>query len=246
MRLRADRPVVGVLQTTIASTSPRVLERREVAGVGRAGRPRTPASSRRTPTAGRGRSCPPRGTWCRASAAASSRPCGSSQWSAKPAPPTKPDPSVDHDQLAVGAVVDARQGVPRDRVVEDDAPAGRAELGEVVAPGHERADRVQHQVDAHARAGALGERFQEAAGDLALLEDVGLQVDAVARLRGWPPAPPRSTPRRSSAPRPCSRRGRASRRARPAGAGSRASRAARTGSPSPCRAATARREPAPT
>src|SRR5207245_2220580 len=94
----------------------------------------------------------------------------------------EPDPSVDDEQLAVGPVVDARQALPADRVIELDVAPGLDQGREILAGRQEAADRIEDHAHRHARGGPRGHRLQEAAGDLAALEDVGLQMDAVARL----------------------------------------------------------------
>ena len=90
--------------------------------------------------------------------------------------------AVDDKQLAVRAVVYARQGVPLERVIPANPPARVGQFFKVAIPGGEAAYGVEHDVDLDARPRALGERMDEVIGDDALLKYVGFDVDAVTRL----------------------------------------------------------------
>src|SRR5206468_3173696 len=92
------------------------------------------------------------------------------------------DLAVYDDQLAVRAVVDARQRVPLDGVIPTDAPAGVEQFLIEALPGGKAADSVEHEIDVHTRARTVGQRRDEAAGDLALLKNVSFEIDAMLRL----------------------------------------------------------------
>src|SRR5678815_3646788 len=79
----------------------------------------------------------------------------------------------------VGAIVEARQRVPADRMVEEHAPAGGGEVLEIAVPGGEAADGVHDHVDLDAGLRPLREYLEETRRELAALEYVGLDVDAV-------------------------------------------------------------------
>ena len=65
-------------------------------------------------------------------------------------------------------------------MVEGHVAAGLEERGQVSARGEEAAHGVEDDAHRHPGGRPLGQRLQEATGDLAALEDIGLEVDAVA------------------------------------------------------------------
>ncbi len=89
----------------------------------------------------------------------------------------KRDGAVDDEQLAVGAVVEPREAVPRKPVIRLDAAAGLAQRPRRRVKRAKAADRVHHDRRAHAGPRALGKRVDELLTDLAFLEDVALEVD---------------------------------------------------------------------
>src|SRR5207247_7719747 len=91
------------------------------------------------------------------------------------------DAAVDDEELAVRAVVETRQAVPHDPLIRLDATASFAERLRAAAKGAEAADGVHDDGDADAGAPTLGQRVDELLADLALLEDVALHVDRLAR-----------------------------------------------------------------
>ena len=103
-----------------------------------------------------------------------------SHWSAIPAPPIKPVSPSDDEELAVGAVVCLRPGVPVDRVIPVHLAAGSAEVIEIAVAGGEAADCVDDDADFDPGTGAFGERLKHLEGDVALEELVELEVDGVA------------------------------------------------------------------
>ena len=91
----------------------------------------------------------------------------------------KSDAAIDHREFAVSAIVVARPTVPAHLVVPLHVAAGLAQFAETIFGHGERAQGVQIQVDAHAGAGALGERGDDLVGDLAAMKDVGFEIDVV-------------------------------------------------------------------
>jgi hypothetical protein len=90
------------------------------------------------------------------------------------------NPAVDHEQLAVGAVVQAAQAVPREVLIRLHPGARRAQRLPDPPERAEAADRVHDEGHADAGARPLGERFDEPIADCTLLEDVALHVDGFA------------------------------------------------------------------
>jgi hypothetical protein len=98
-------------------------------------------------------------------------PSGFSHWSA-----------IDDQQLAVRAIVQAVEPVPRHPLVELHLAAGLAQAAQRRAESHpEAADRVEREPHFDAGARALDHRFHDHLRGLAVLEDVRLHVHG--RLR---------------------------------------------------------------
>ena len=91
------------------------------------------------------------------------------------------DRAVDDEELAVRAVVEAREGVPAQRVVPLHVDA--VALHEVDQRVRHRrgADGVEDHFHRHAGAGALRQRLREEPPDLAVPVDVELEVDGLLR-----------------------------------------------------------------
>ena len=77
------------------------------------------------------------------------------------------------------AVVELEQAVPGGRVVEGELASGVEEWAKVALADTGAAEGVEHDIDADAGAGAIGESVEIQLADLAALEDVGLEIDAV-------------------------------------------------------------------
>src|ERR1051325_2519925 len=86
--------------------------------------------------------------------------------------------TVNDDDLAVRAIVDAGQCAPPETVIPADAPARRAQLLEVAVPRSERAYRVEREADFNARARPLRQGLDESARDFAFLKNVRLKISA--------------------------------------------------------------------
>src|SRR5437867_5532791 len=94
------------------------------------------------------------------------------------------DLAVDNQDLAVVAIVElpAPGGLRRvDRVEFADRNAGPPQGVEVLARRLDRADAVVEHVDLHTLRDLACQERREPLSDLAALQDVGLQVDMVAR-----------------------------------------------------------------
>ena len=73
-----------------------------------------------------------------------------------PCPADKGDFSINHQKLAVSAVVDALEGVPSQRLIPRDKAPGFAEFIEIAIGAGETSKPIKHQFHADARFGALG------------------------------------------------------------------------------------------
>src|SRR5205807_5964328 len=91
------------------------------------------------------------------------------------------DLSVDDQELAVRAVVQAREAVPAHPLIRLDAAPRLPERPRRPVERSEAADGVHHDRHAHARSRAIRERLDEAIADPAPLEDVALHVARLAR-----------------------------------------------------------------
>jgi hypothetical protein len=91
------------------------------------------------------------------------------------------DLAVHHQQFAVGAVVDAAQVVPVQRVVELHFDAGVLHFLQQLVVDALAAGPVDQHVHRHAGARAFLERLGEAFADVARPVDVGLHVDGALR-----------------------------------------------------------------
>src|SRR5690349_14412227 len=80
------------------------------------------------------------------------------------------------------AVVAADPGVPADGVIPLDAPADAAQLAEVELGGGGAADGIEGERYFYAGAGALSENVDDAIVDIAVVKDVGVEVDVVLRV----------------------------------------------------------------
>ena len=80
----------------------------------------------------------------------------------------------------MGAVVELEEAVPGGRVVEGDLATGFEKRSEVALADAGAAEGVEHNIDADAGAGAIGESVEIELADLAALEDIGLEIDAAA------------------------------------------------------------------
>ena len=89
--------------------------------------------------------------------------------------------AVDHQQLAMGAIVEAADVVPLERPVLLDVDAGVAHALEQVVLHLDAAGPVQHHVDLDAGSRALGEGVGVLGADVAGPVDVGLEGDGLLR-----------------------------------------------------------------
>src|SRR6185312_2813823 len=93
------------------------------------------------------------------------------------------DLPIDDHQLAMRAVIDLRYQIDPERVIPLDASAGFDEFPEPALANTEAADEIDDQLDLHARPRPLRESIAKFRADLALVEDVGLQIDRFPRVR---------------------------------------------------------------
>ena len=100
-----------------------------------------------------------------------------------PRPAGEGDAAVDDQQLAVGAVVEARERIPAEALVRLDPAAGLAQPAHRRAPQAETADRIHDDRHVQSLARPIGQRVDELIGDAARLEDVALHVDRSRRVR---------------------------------------------------------------
>ena len=91
------------------------------------------------------------------------------------------DAAVDHQDLAMVAVVDLVDALHRVELADGDA--GLAQLVEVCLRRLDRADAVVEDVHPHALLHLGGEECGEPLADFACIEDVGADIDVVARAR---------------------------------------------------------------
>src|ERR1051325_4423886 len=89
--------------------------------------------------------------------------------------------TVNDDDLAVRAIVDAGQCAPPETVIPADATPRRAQLLEVAVPRSERAYRVEREADFNARARPLRQGLDESARDFAFLKNARLKLNARPR-----------------------------------------------------------------
>src|SRR5690349_23019293 len=80
------------------------------------------------------------------------------------------------------AVVAADPSVPADGVIPLDAPADAAQLAEVELGRGGAADGIERERYFYAGAGALSENVDDAIVDIAVVKDVGVEVDVVLRV----------------------------------------------------------------
>src|SRR5437879_13792650 len=78
----------------------------------------------------------------------------------------------------MGAVVEALERVPGDRLVPVDLAAGRAQLGKIPVGRRQAADAIDDESHRDACARALDEGTENLIGDAAAEEKVGLEVHA--------------------------------------------------------------------
>ena len=100
-----------------------------------------------------------------------------------PTPPVNPIAAVDHQQLAVGAIIHAREVVPAQRPIFAKVDARLRHRLDRVVVHFLAAKPVNQHVDLDSGARALGERFGEALADLAGPVDVRFEVDSLLRHR---------------------------------------------------------------
>src|SRR6185312_11812689 len=94
----------------------------------------------------------------------------------------KANGAVDHHQLAVGTIVVMGNGVPAYGVIPRELAAGFLQIVEISVLGAHAAEAVDHDFYGHSGTRAFRERLHKAPGDLALLEDVGFDVDVLLGL----------------------------------------------------------------
>src|SRR4029079_5988387 len=92
------------------------------------------------------------------------------------------DTAVDNYDFAMGAVVDAGQHLPAERVIPFHDSPGSVQFLEVTVPGCEAPYAIKHDVYLNSCPGAFTERFDKATSNPSLLKDVGFDIDAVAGL----------------------------------------------------------------
>src|SRR5689334_3482504 len=84
--------------------------------------------------------------------------------------------SVDNQQLAMRAIVVARELVPAGRVIPGKLPAGSCELVKILFVGPHAAERIEYDIYAHAGPGTFRQSIDVASGNLALPPDVGFKT----------------------------------------------------------------------
>src|SRR5262249_32744763 len=97
---------------------------------------------------------------------------------------SKANPAVDHQDLAVVAVVDVPvAGSLRriDRIELAQVRAAVAQLVEILPRRADRADAVVEDIDLYALRDLLADDLRQLLANLAALEDVGLEIDVIAR-----------------------------------------------------------------